>query len=426
MKTSSPLRRRASSALASSLVLASGLALAGPTPMTTSAKDPIAPEDNGGDWCDWLSSKPGTLFKDKENPYLSEIRVFGRVHLQAAYVDGDDVNGDSFHSSYTEIRRFRFGAGAKFLRYFEFKSNLNLENDRFPNGDETDHDIEYANFHDFVFTFDLEKAFNLGQFDALELGYGKRTVRVGLEGKTSSNKIRTVERSAIANKATVEGDSNNPVGVWVEGEKGKWGFDIGVFSSGINDEIGGWNDGIVYYGSLSYDMSDALPFEKSIVSIDYVNNENRSDSDDDVVGGEDWVGAINFDITEGPLNVETSLYAGENNGTGDRDGGFYGVVVMPTYDFTDKLQGVVRYQYAKAEEAEGVRLNSRYIRRDARHGGDVNSGRGDEHHSIYAGLNYYFCSHNLKVLTGVEYDTIDTPAGDVDATTLWLALRTTF
>lgn len=404
--------------LANSAVSADPLVDAGAT---------IAPpaESNDGDFCDWLSDKPGIVYKDKGNPYLSEVRIFGRAHLQAAYLDGDDVNGDSFHSSYTEIRRLRLGLSTKFLRYFEFKSDANLENDRFPNGDETDHDIEYADLNSFYFTFDVEKAFDLGSFDELTLGYGKRNVRVGFEGSTSSNKIKTVERSALTNKATVQGGGQNPLGIWLEGEKDCFSFDFGVFSTDINEEIGGWNDSLFYYVGVDRDSTDWLPFKKAVIGFDYVDNQSLDAGDDDVVG-EDWVGALNLEIADGAWALSTSVFTGENNGTGDRDGSFYGIVILPTYDITDKLEAVLRYQYAKSEEDEGVRLNSRYVRRDARHGGAINGGRGDEHHSIYAGLNYYFCGNNSKVLTGVEYETIDTPAGDLDATTLWFAYRMSF
>ena len=34
--------------------------------------------------------------------------------------------------------------------------------------------------------------------------------------------------------------------------------------------------------------------------------------------------------------------------------------------------------------------------------------------------------HNAKIMTGVELETLDTAGGDVDALTLWLALRTYF
>ena len=86
-----------------------------------------------------------------------------------------------------------------------------------------------------------------------------------------------------------------------------------------------------------------------------------------------------------------------------------------------------RYSYLAGEDDRSIRTNSRYFRAPA-NGGDVNSGRGDEHHSIYGGLNWYLCGHKAKIMTGIEYETLDTNAGngDVDAMTLWLAFRTYF
>ena len=98
---------------------------------------------------------------------------------------------------------------------------------------------------------------------------------------------------------------------------------------------------------------------------------------------------------------------------------------MPSYWLVeDKWEAVARYSYQGSDEDNGIRTNSRYARRD--HGGDVNSGRGDEHHSIYGGLNYYLCGHKSKIMTGIEWETLDTTSGDVDASTLWLAYRTYF
>jgi hypothetical protein len=57
---------------------------------------------------------------------------------------------------------------------------------------------------------------------------------------------------------------------------------------------------------------------------------------------------------------------------------------------------------------------------------NVNSGRGDELHTLYTGLNYHICGDNAKIMAGVEYSTLDTPAGDVNALTYLVAFRTFF
>ena len=105
-------------------------------------------------------------------------------------------------------------------------------------------------------------------------------------------------------------------------------------------------------------------------------------------------------------------------------------MVMPYYWLIeDKLQLVGQYQYGGADADEGIRVNSRYGRARGTGGTsgiDVNSGRGDAHHSFYGGLNYYLCGHNAKVQAGIEYQTMDTPDGDFDTLTYLLAFRTFF
>jgi len=105
---------------------------------------------------------------------------------------------------------------------------------------------------------------------------------------------------------------------------------------------------------------------------------------------------------------------------------------MPSYWIQrNRLEAVLRYQYAQASEAEGVRLNSRY----ARNAGDIRqeniaslrNGRGDQHHSIYVGLNYYFCGDNSKIMAGVEWDDLRSEGTKVyEGITYGLAYRMYF
>jgi hypothetical protein len=86
----------------------------------------------------------------------------------------------------------------------------------------------------------------------------------------------------------------------------------------------------------------------------------------------------------------------------------------------------VQYQYAGASESEGIRTNSRYVRSQHSAGVDVNSGRGDELHTLYAGLNYHICGDNAKIMAGIEYSSLDTPIGDVSALTYLVGFRNFF
>ena len=67
------------------LPLALGLALGLQIPLIAGPEAaPVqAPPSNPGDWCDWLQNKPGTLYKNKENPYFQEFQLEGRFQFQA-------------------------------------------------------------------------------------------------------------------------------------------------------------------------------------------------------------------------------------------------------------------------------------------------------------------------------------------------------
>ena len=80
---------------------------------------------------------------------------------------------------------------------------------------------------------------------------------------------------------------------------------------------------------------------------------------------------------------------------------------MPMYWITpNKHKFVTRIQYQKSSQKEGIRLNSRYARlaekRDEQL--EINAGRGDSHQSYYIGYNYYINEHNLKIVSGIEWE----------------------
>ncbi|HSP42734.1 MAG TPA: porin [Luteolibacter sp.] len=384
---------------------------------------------SSGDWCEWLQSKPGTLYKNPENPWLQSFQIEGRFQYQLGYLDGSDVNGDDWSETHDEYRRFRLGLKSDFLRYFGAKFVVNLVNDQRNVSGGGDLDWGYDSIDEALLSFDIKKAFGAGPLDSLKLNYGRHKFVVGQETRTSSTKLLTVERSAIANKVY---GSYRPTGLSLDGALGKWTFTGALYSSTTdgadNEEFSGWQDDVVYYASAGYQVSDEL-----VLGVDFVYN-NADAVDEDSIIGYRWATSINAQYDAGSWGIVGDFIYGDNGGSGmtgnaDRQGDFWGLVVMPYYWIVDeKLQLVGQYQYGGADESEGIRINSRYGRGYGTGGtaADVNSGRGDEHHSLYAGLNWYLCGHNAKIQGGIEYQTMDTPAGDFDTLTYLLAFRTFF
>lgn len=371
---------------------------------------------NSGDWCSWLQSKPGTLYKNAENPWIQSFNIGGRFQFQAAYLDGEDVNGRDFNDTYDDYRRVRIETKTEFLKFFTANIKLNMVNDSRPSGG--DLDWGYDTFDEAIFSFDIKKAFGAGSLDALKLNYGRFKFNMTEEVHLSSKEMYTIERSAIANK--LYGANSRPTGFTLDAALGKWSGTLGIFSSEDDaDFIGGFNDGEAYYLSLAHETTDEWRFVLDFV----INNE---DGGDDYLGYA-WATALNAIYTKDRFGALTTLVLGENNGAGIRGGSFHSLMIMPYYwVMEDRLQAVFQYQYAGASEAEGMRTNSRYVRSQHDAGVNVNGGRGDELHTLYTGLNYLICGDNAKVMAGVEYASLDTPAGNVNALTYLVAFRTYF
>ncbi len=139
--------------------------------------------------------------------------------------------------------------------------------------------------------------------------------------------------------------------------------------------------------------------------------------------GYDWAASATYETEVGGFDLFTNATYGE---TADGDN-VYGIVIMPSKELIeDKLEAVVRYQWARSSGADLLRPQSRNVRNTAGLDGIGTVPRGDENHTIYGGLNYFLCGHNAKLMAGVEYETVSGGVADTDATTFWLAARMFF
>ncbi|MBT8043477.1 MAG: OprO/OprP family phosphate-selective porin [Verrucomicrobiae bacterium] len=399
---------------ASMVALATALpAMAGPEPAPV-----VVPPASNGDWCNTLKTI-GKVYSNKDASFIQEVKFFGRFHYQYAYVDGNDINGNNFNEDFDTVRRFRLGAQIKFLNGFSIMGRANVANDGRHSG--RDRDWGFIDWDELKISY---KKKNVAGFDSLSASYGRHKIGMGLEARMSSKKIKTVERTAMSNKIF----SNRYTGLLLSAEKGNWTGTVGYLSLDQTIGLGDWS-----HGNAIYLLSEH-EFDCGTVSFDLFYNLDADGSGDDEVGvGYEWAATASYVTDLGEWNLLTQLIYGDNGDTDyqrqGRDGKFWGVIIEPsTYIVEDKLEFVARYAYQGSSEDAGIRVNSRYTR--ANHGGNVNGGRGDEHHSLYAGLNWYLCDHNAKFMFGVEYETLDTPnAGteeDADATTLWAAYRMYF
>lgn len=399
------------------------------------AKDSLAdpaPEPakaTNGSWCEWLADSPGTLYDDKSNPWFQSFRLRGRLQYQASYQDGSDVNNRDYHDTYDEYRRFRIETRTRFLGYFSAELDVNLVDDRrFRGPPGNDLDWGYDDFDTATLEFDLDKLLKDDPFDELTLTYGRMKLPISEEQRQNSRDLYTIERSMLTNK--LSGEESRPTGLMLGAEISDWSGSLGIFSGEDDaDFVGGWNDGQFYFGSLTWQ-----PDKDFNLTLDYV--VNHQSGTDDALGYRSAI-ALGTTYDKKRWGFMASLAYGDN-GYGDptdkpanrlnRQGDFYGLTVMPWYWLVEKrLQLVFRYEYAGSEKSEGLRLSSRYLR--GHHDDplvDVNGGRGDLYHACYLGLNYHLCGDNAKIMGGILYENLDTPAGGLDAFTYTIAFRTAF
>jgi hypothetical protein len=395
----------------------SSAAFAGEPPAQVAAtSEPAAPPL---DFCSWLSSKPGTIYKDATNPWISEININGRFHMNFAHIDGEDFDGNHFSEDYAEYRRARLGAKIGFLTYFTFKGALDLVED---NRRTVGEDLEwgYSQWDEAVFSFNMKEAFG-APVDKLNLNYGRIKWHGGLEARTSSNELLTIERSALSNKLY---QSARPTAVTIDATKGPLFVAAGIASTDAGSPIGrdnveglgAWNDGLQYFVETVYTANDELRF-----GWEFLYNDADVPSGEDSLLDYKWATTLSAEYSIGQGGVNLEGFYGDNGGaeigqnTARRQGDFYGIVATPYYWIVPaKLQAVVQYMYAGAEEDEGIRTNSRYFRASTNEGA-VNSGRGNELHTVYGGLNWLICGDNLKFQFGVEYANLSAPQGDRDA-----------
>jgi phosphate-selective porin OprO/OprP len=262
--------------------------------------------------------------------------------------------------------------------------------------------------------------------DALVAGYGRHILKMGGEWYASSTKIKTVERSAIANKIWPDDtESSNPNGFWLASESKALKLNAGVFSTETSEGLAGWESGSIYYA----DFIASIPDSPAKIILDGFY-QDVSAGDEVLADGLEWVTSVSLDYSPDRWYLLLNAVYGNNGSQDDpeREDDFWGFVVLPScYIWQDRLEGVMRYEYMGAENSRGASINSRYAGRAAKKDDIVldEGGRGDRQQSIYLGINYYLCGHRLKVMSGIEYEEMKSRGDSVyDGWTAYAAFRT--
>lgn len=344
-----------------------------PAPTNQTPAKPSAPPSRydqvWGAFTNWYS--------DESNPVIQRIVFTGRFQHDLVTVNADE--GDHQESN---VRRLRLGPRVTFARKFLFHAEVELN--------PQERDPFYMRFTD------LYVQWNKSPRTVLTVG--KQSVPFTQEGATSSRELLTIDRSNLANNIWF-GQEYMP-GVSVSGAQAPWNYRIGVYSAGaMNRELGDFSGGVFTLGVLGYDFAKRLGVRQALLTGNYLYQQ--PDTDNTFTRRLEHIASMHFRLEEPGWGVRTDVsrasgYQGQSD--------LWSLMAMPYVNATDKLQLVTRFTTVQSDDPNGVQLPT-YENRVVR-------GRGQSYNEWYAGANYYFYGHRLKLQSGVDYADLDDRAND--------------
>ncbi len=364
----------------------------------------LTQEKEATDWRDNIKNL-GEIYSNKKNPWIQKVKLFGRYHHQWSYTDGSD-GSSKFSGTSQELRRFRVGATINFLDRWTLSGRINLED-----GSVNANRVEHADFDEWFIKY---KANSIGFLEDPTIGYGLTKVNFGGEWYASSKKIKTVERSNLSNFFAPD----RAAGLFFNADTDIAELTFGFYSTrdqgyGLAD----WNGGQAYFLRAKTEVGGG-DLRADFLYVDATDSEDQ-------VFGFNWAASLTYDKDMG----DWDLFMNTTYGSAP-DGDVYGIVIMPSrFLIEDRLEAVFRYQWAHST-SDQIRPGSgshTSVRTAAEFDG-VDIARGNDNHTFYAGLNYHISNHNIKVMTGIEYETLtgDSTDTDTEATTVWAAMRLYF
>jgi phosphate-selective porin OprO and OprP len=338
------------------------------------------------------AGKPAPLVRPSSDN-IKDLQILGRIHTQAGYSRAENDHGSDDYST-AELRRVRLGIRGTLFQNFRAHLEANL----------LPHD------------FSMRSAYlEWRQYRPAHIRMGLEKAAFGFEETTSSAAILTVERSNINNQMwTSPGTEMNGISLW--GVAGLFYYGAGIYTGRGNvnpDSL----DRYLYNASVGLSLDSWMPENQKLgFRLDGISND---DSGAQFVHEHGLAASSQYVL--GPFDLRVEYLQAHPFGGGALRGGY----IMPSYYFTGKLQGVLRYEIASADKTT-IRAPSRYVRRTGISPSNA-SQRGTAFQAIYVGLNYYISGDNLKVMGGFEYSELEnTPRGGLLGYTLFGAVRMLF
>ncbi|MGB0257995.1 MAG: porin, partial [Coraliomargarita sp.] len=348
-------------------------ALAAATPFAASASETLDALESNIEKV-WKYAK---LYENEDNSIIQKVAFTGRLQYDYAYYDNEETS----HIEENEWRRARAGFKVDFLNEFQAHAEMDM--------DFNDHDPVYNRLTDAYIAWKPNSD--------LKIKVGKQSAGFTLDGATSSKKLYRAERSLIG--SNIWFGTEYFVGATVAGKHDNWNWKGGLFSNTRRQEFDNTFDGSWFtLASVGYNFADALEVDNATLRLDYVHQDEASNSESQYTHSRDNlenIVSLSFKYDDGKKHLHTDLaYADELDGND-----IFALQIMPFYDLTERFQVVGSYTYIENDDG-GLRV-SRYARRAGTAGNDP----VDEIHEFYFGLNTYLYGHKVKWQNGIEYAT---------------------
>jgi phosphate-selective porin OprO/OprP len=318
-----------------------------------------------------------TIYDNSSNPVVQRVLFSGRFQHDFAAIGADQGDHDEWNT-----RRLRLGPRVTLFRTF----TLSVEAELNPQ----EMDPLYMRLTDAYLQWSRS-----GRFVVTA---GKHSIPYTMDGATSSKELVAVDRSNLTNNIWFP--QEYLPGVSVSGRTAPWTYRLGVYSAGTaNKEFGEFDGGTATLAVVGYDFAKALGTREALLAANYVHqNENPNNTFTRQLQN---ILSVNFKLDTERWGVRSDV----STATGYlRQSDLWGVMAMPYFNVTDKLQLVGRYTFLESDDPNGVQL--------ATYENRVVAGRGDEYNEMYVGANYYFYGHRLKLQTGVQVADMNDRADD--------------
>jgi phosphate-selective porin OprO/OprP len=318
-----------------------------------------------------------TIYDDPDGRVVQRVVHAGRFQHEFATVDAEQGDASEWNT-----RRLRVGPRLTLFRTFTVYGQLDLN--------PQEHDPLYLRLTDVYVQWNRSSR--------VVLTVGKHSIPFTMDGATSSTELLTIDRSNLANNLWFP--QEYLPGASVSGKASRWSYRGGLYSSGgANREFGDFSGGTSTLAVLGYDFGEALGVKEAVLAGNYVYQ--TPDRNNTFTRPFEHIASANLKLDATSWGLRTDLSAGAGY-LGQSD--VWGMTLMPYVNITPKLQAIARYTLLDSQDPNGVLLatyESRVVR-----------GRGDRYDEMYAGVNYFFYGHKLKLQSGLQFIDMDDSAGD--------------